>query len=349
MKKLFGITSSILGFEITIWWLGISLFQTYALMSLGFTWQLSALDGFAFNAILILSSYVIRLVSSYYLSSFENRFYPFVAVVSLAALSVFAECQLLIYLIPNEFGFLQFIEKGMLIRLAFATLIIGFQLIMQQILNNVKDQNIAKERKVETENMIRDAELSKLRLQLQPHFLFNSLNSISALAGSRPDEARKMIQQLSDFLRGTLKKDDQKLVNLEEEVKHLNLYLEIEKVRFGHRLQTHFEISEAALNGLLPSLLLQPIVENAIKFGLYDTIGDIEIKIKARIESENILTIEVENPFDSTTSKANTGTGFGLNSIVRRLNLLYGRNDLLTTQQNNNTFTTLVKIPQSHV
>src|SRR5690606_14447843 len=124
------------------------------------------------------------------------------------------------------------------------------------------------------QELAREAELSKLRQQLQPHFLFNSLNSISALAGTRPEEARKMIHQLSDFFRSTLKKESQKLIPFSEELEHLTLYLEIEKVRFGHRLRTDVTCSNEALMYRIPPLLLQPIVENAIKFGLYDTLGE---------------------------------------------------------------------------
>src|SRR5690606_35869240 len=117
--------------------------------------------------------------------------------------------------------------------------------------------------------LLRSAELAKLRQQLQPHFLFNSLNSISALAGSKPEEARKMVHQLSEFLRGTLHKDEQTLVPFSDELRHLQLYLDIEKVRFGNRLKTEIDTHETCLNLKLPSLILQPVVENAIKFGLY--------------------------------------------------------------------------------
>jgi two-component system LytT family sensor kinase len=187
--------------------------------------------------------------------------------------------------------------------------------------------------------------LSKLRQQLQPHFLFNSLNSISALVGTKPEEARKMIQELSDFLRGTIKKDDQQYVKLEEELKHLHLYLAIEKVRFGHRLKTEIKQEEQTNKMLLPPLLLQPLVENAIKFGLYDTIGEITIRLEAKV-IDNHLCIRIENPFDPETSQPQPGTGFGLNSVQRRLYLLYGRNDLLSTQQNSTIFLTDLKIPQ---
>lgn len=90
-----------------------------------------------------------------------------------------------------------------------------------------------------------------------------------------------MIQQLSDFLRGTLKKEEHQQVSLQEEIHHLQLYLDIEKVRFGHRLQTSLEIDEQAAAMQIPVLLLQPVVENAIKFGLYDTTEDVLIRIKA--------------------------------------------------------------------
>jgi LytS/YehU family sensor histidine kinase len=210
------------------------------------------------------------------------------------------------------------------------------------------DQQAGQKREHDTVKLAREAELASLRQQLQPHFLFNSLNSISALAGSRPEEARKMIQQLSDFLRGTIKKDDQKFVSLREELRHLELYLDIEKVRFGHRLKTEVKQAEHTPAMIMPGLLLQPLVENAIKFGLYDTIGEITIRI-ITLSLDDTLVIRIENPFDPTTSaKARQGTGFGLDSVRRRLYLLFGRNDLLNTQQIEDIFITEVKIPQPH-
>jgi two-component system, LytTR family, sensor kinase len=171
------------------------------------------------------------------------------------------------------------------------------------------------------------------------------LNSISALAGSNPDEARKMIHTLSDFLRGTLNKEEQSVVSLKEEVQHLQLYLDIEKVRFGHRLKTEINCDEPCLEMKLPQLILQPIVENAIKFGLYDTTEAVTILIHAQ-SIQGQLQITVQNPFDPSTSKSGNGTGFGLRSIQRRLYLLYARNDLLETKDVGSVFTTIVKIPQ---
>jgi LytS/YehU family sensor histidine kinase len=209
----------------------------------------------------------------------------------------------------------------------------------------MEDREIQIHRKSDAEKLAREAELFRLQQQLQPHFLFNSLNSISALVGSDPTQARKMIQQLSEFLRGTLKKDDQQLIPLEDELHQLMLYLDIEKIRFGHRLQTEIDISESAKSSTIPALLLQPIVENAIKFGLYDTIGQVLIRIKATREN-NQLQVTVSNPFDPETASPTRGTGFGLASVQRRLYLLFGRNDIVQTFARDNQFITTIIIPQ---
>jgi LytS/YehU family sensor histidine kinase len=208
-----------------------------------------------------------------------------------------------------------------------------------------EEQTEMEARRTEAERLTKEAELFKLRQQLQPHFLFNSLNSISALTGSQPEKARHMIQQLSDFLRGTLRKDDQQWSTLKEELEYLQLYLDIEKVRFGYRLQTQIECEEASLQLKLPSLLLQPIVENAIKFGLYDTVGEVTISIFAKRKREQ-LEVKVENPFDPETALPLQGTGFGLASIKRRLFLLFARHDLLQTTKADSHFITTITIPQ---
>jgi len=238
-----------------------------------------------------------------------------------------------------------FLERSMPVRFDIALLITSCAALISTLWYNQEEQKENEQRKLDAEKLAKEAELFKLRQQLQPHFLFNSLNSISALAGSQPQEARKMIQQLSDFLRGTLKKEDHQQISWKEELQYLNLYLEIEKVRFGHRLTTEINTSPETDTMQLPAMLLQPLVENAIKFGLYDTTEAITISIDAKRE-HNYLLVAVQNPFDEETSRPSQGTGFGLSSVQRRLYLLYGRNDLLTTSAVKNIFTTTIKIPQ---
>jgi len=249
-----------------------------------------------------------------------------------------------LFLDYNE-GYALFLDRSLIIRGSIGFLLMGCVTLICVLWYNWGDQQATEQRKQDAERLAREAELFKLRHQLQPHFLFNSLNSINALIGSRPQEAREMIQQLSDFLRGTLKKEEHQWISLSEEMQYLQLYLDIEKVRFGNRLSTRIEIEENARQLKIPVLLLQPVVENAIKFGLYDTTDEIVIHITASVD-DNTLVVIVKNPFDPETAQPMQGTGFGLNVVKRRLDLLFGRNDLLITHTKENIFTTTIKVPQ---
>ena len=325
------------------WWLIWWILQTLVLYNTELlTLDAALIDAAVTTVILALAGYIMITSMRFYhprqLSHLTWR-------IGLAVACVFLIRWIALQLLKDEVSYVQFLENSMVVRGLFSWLMISIITIVSWIWYYLREQQEIETRKANMEKLAREAELSSLRQQLQPHFLFNSLNSISALIGIKPEEARKMIQQLSDFLRGTIRKDDQQSVSLEEELKHLHLYLEIEKVRFGHRLKTEVDQQDETKKMVLPSLLLQPLVENAIKFGLYDTVGEITIRISAKAV-ENHLYIRIENPFDPETAQAKPGTGFGLNSIQRRLYLLYGRNDLLSTQQNENRFITELKIPQ---
>jgi two-component system LytT family sensor kinase len=154
-----------------------------------------------------------------------------------------------------------------------------------------------------------------------------------------------IFHQLSDFLRTTLRKDEEQWVKMEEELESLELYLEIEKVRFGHRLSTTILKDKECLEMLIPPMLLQPVVENAIKFGLYDTTDAVTIHISVIHENDNLKVI-VRNPYDPETASPRHGTGFGLNSVKRRLYLLFARTDLVETSAKDQVFTTTLNIPK---
>lgn len=337
--------SKILGLYF-VWWIVLSLLQTFVLHRFGYTWKTSLIDSFASNVILAFFCYGAMIIFYYYQPGKGNVFSRVGPVLGIAYFNNVTIRWTLKYLFVSDADYLLFIDKSMPLRGIVALLILSFVTLFFWMWNNMKEQKEKEQRQNDAEQLVKEAELAKLRQQLQPHFLFNSLNSISALAGSKPAEARKMIQQLSDFLRGTLKKDGQSKITFKEEIEHLKLYLEIEKVRFGHRLQIEMNISDNTLMTEIPPLIIQPIVENAIKFGLYDTVDDITISLSSYIK-ENHLFIEVKNPFDAETQTANQGTGFGLSYIQRRLFLLYSRNDLLSTEKKDNQFITTLKIPQS--
>ncbi|MDP9148250.1 MAG: histidine kinase, partial [Acidobacteriota bacterium] len=176
------------------------------------------------------------------------------------------------------------------------------------------------------ERLSKEAELFKLRQQLAPHFLFNSLNSISALVTSQPEQARKMIQQLSDFLRGNLKKEEQQWVLLSEEFQYLELYLDIEKVRFGHRLTTVIDHDLPSLDMRLPSMLLQPIVENCLKHGLAPKIEGGRIQLRTMYR-DGRLHIEIEDNGVGISEEKMPQVyveGIGLSNVRERLRVLYG-------------------------
>ena len=321
-------------------WAGL---HACVLRSFDQSWTASLVDSTVSNALLLLVALLLMNTLRYYVPQ-TDRFVMLLAwVVVLAICWLFLSKFLLGVLIGGD-AYHVLLNKSLLIRFSYGFLITSTIVLISVIWHNWQEQKALETRRVDAERMAKEAELFKLRQQLQPHFLFNSLNSINALIGSQGKEARKMVLQLSDFLRGTIKKEEHQWTALKEELHYLQLYLDIEKVRFGHRLDTAFNVQEEAEDLVLPVLLLQPIVENAIKFGLYDTTDDIVIKLVAeRVEGELHLT--VQNPFDPETT-APKGTGFGLSSIQRRLYLLFGRTDLLTTEAIDNLFTTRLRIPQ---
>jgi two-component system, LytTR family, sensor kinase len=304
----------------------------------------SWMDASVSATILVLTGYVMITIVKYFRPSAKNATLVLVSALALAVLSGSALNSIL-KLIPSSADYLLWLAETLLVRFVFIWLMIVIAGIIGWLFYYIRENQHSEMREKERERLMRDAELSGLRQQFQPHFIFNSLNSISALAGVDPGMARKMIEQLSDFLRGTVKQENNLLVPLRDEFRHLQLYLDIEKVRFGHRLQAIVAADTLTLEMKLPSLLLQPVLENAIKFGLYDTVGEVLISVEAKTENNNLI-VEIKNPFDPSSANPKPGTGFGLNSIQRRLSLLFYRNDLLATHKNENTFTTTIKIPQ---
>lgn len=317
---------------------------TYIVHSFGFIWYIALADGLLCSILLAAACWLINNNLRYYQPGKGSYINILTWCAALAGICTFG-CRWILPFLVTGSAYSNFLVNSLTIRFFTNFLAIGWMAMISIIYYSQIDQKENEKRKAEAEKLARDAELYNLRQQLQPHFLFNSLNSINALIGFKPDEARKMIHQLSDFLRGTLKKDDQLQVTLSDELQHLNLYLEIEKVRFGHRLQTEISCDTQCGSALLPSMLLQPIVENAIKFGLYDTTGDVVVSIRGEMEG-NYLIIMVQNPYDPQTSRPKQGTGFGLRGVQRRLYLIFARNDLMETHANDNIFTTIIKVPQ---
>jgi hypothetical protein len=186
----------------------------------------------------------------------------------------------------------------------------------------------AHRRAVEAESNARAAQVRALRYQVNPHFLFNTLNSLSSLVMSgRPAEAESMILNLSTFLRSSLSLDPSADVTLAEEIALQRLYLDIERVRFPKRLKVEIDVPPNLETARLPALILQPVVENAIKYGVSPTREKVVLTIAAREAGPGRFTLEVSNSGKTapvSSRNAPTGTGVGLENVRERLKARFG-------------------------
>jgi len=332
-------------YQALIWWAFWTALQTLVIHRIGWSWGQSFIDAALTHTVFFGSGFILANTYRYYRPGTVHYATRIGYVVALTIITVATQRIGLEVLWRNDESYQQFLEQSMPVRFIFSLAMTALIATLHWLTYALREQEKFNTRKKETEALWKEAELSRLRQQLQPHFLFNSLNSISALAGSKPEEARKMIQNLSDFLRSTLKKDDHQLVPLSEELRNIALYLSIERVRFGDRLNVEIIHDESCDHLFLPGLLLQPIIENAIKFGLYDTTEQVTITLHSQCV-DGILQLRVCNPYDQATAQPRSGAGFGLTSVQRRLYLLYARHDLLTTEKKDHIFCTTVNIPQ---
>lgn len=175
-----------------------------------------------------------------------------------------------------------------------------------------------------------EARLEALRLQIQPHFFFNTLNSISALLEEQPVEARRVIAQLADLLRATLRSDAREMVRLEDEVALVRRYLDIEKIRFGDQLDVCLRIDPEVRGAAVPSFVLQPLVENAIRHGIGRREGGGRLRLSAeRLDGRLVMQVE-----DDGGGLGNSlGEGIGLANTRGRLRELYGTEQSLLLRE----------------
>lgn len=314
--------------------------------SLNFSLTVSVTDSLITNGLLAIGCIILSNLLGYYQPKNETILFVLVLTLMLALIITVASKFALNMLFDDDITYQSFLNLSIIIRFIILFVFLAWCALANILWYRLEEQSATQARLLTAQNLSKEAELNKLRHQLQPHFLFNSLNSVYALTIVNPKEAGTMITKLAAFLRGTLKRDDEVWVNVAEEMEYIQLYLDIEKVRFSHRLNIDVKIDEASLGLCLPGTLLQPIVENAIKFGLYNTSAPITIAMHVKVE-HNLLVIKVQNPYDPEM-KATGGTGFGLTAIKRRLYLLFADEQLLQTSAADNLFITTLKIPQTN-
>jgi two-component system, LytTR family, sensor kinase len=190
---------------------------------------------------------------------------------------------------------------------------------------------------------IQETELTLLRNQMNPHFIFNSLNSISSLTIIDPEKAREMVLKLSDFLRYTVGYGQMQKVALKKELEMCEAYLDIEKIRFGKKISVEMVVEPIALEIEVPSMLLQTLFENAIKHGIYNSLNAEKIIFSAKVVEQRLELI-MENTFD-TNGNNQIGTKTGLKNIKERLRLMYKNLAIFENQVKDNRFVILINIP----
>ena len=195
----------------------------------------------------------------------------------------------------------------------------------------------------EAEVLSREAELKALKAQVNPHFLFNSLNSISALTATNPAAAREMCIRLSDFLRSSLRLGERTSIPFSEELALTKTYLQVEQIRFGERLRIRQDLDPACNDCEVPPLLVQPLIENAIKHGVATLVEGGEIAIRGRRVQDKVCVV-IENPFDPD-APATRKNGFGLVSVRNRIYARYGNAGRLETEVDQSKYRVMLTLP----
>lgn len=195
----------------------------------------------------------------------------------------------------------------------------------------------------DAELLARDAELRALKAQINPHFLFNSLNSITALTTVDPAKAREMCILLSDFLRNTLGLGERETISWREELALSRTYLDVEQVRFGSRLKVEIDVDDSCSDCLVPPLVLQPLIENAVKHGIATMVEGGLIRVEGHV-IDGSMEVSVANDFDPD-SPSPRRHGLGLRNVRSRLTTRFGDAARLTAHVENNQFRAEMVVP----
>jgi hypothetical protein len=214
---------------------------------------------------------------------------------------------------------------------------------LHYVLLSLESSKEAETREQEARTLAREAELKALKAQINPHFLFNSLNSISALTTVDGARAREMCIKLSDFLRSTLNLGDKQSISLKDELGLAKAYLDVEQVRFGARLRTEFHTDGACDRCVVPPLFLQPLVENAVKHGIAGMVDGGAVQVDTHCEN-GLLKVTIGNDFDPDAPAAGRH-GLGLQNVRGRLRALYENQARLDTEVSGHRFLVRVELP----
>lgn len=332
-------------------WSAVILVQFVVLYFIyGIEFYAAAADALVFNLLFALAGYMLWFVVRYNLkekTSFIDLFTQhFFAAVIIVGSWFFVSQYILLQIFSDDQDYTVFLTESVPLRIITGVFYYVMYVLIYYLIIYYEDLQERLQREAEWQKLVKEAELAALKSQINPHFLFNSLNSISSLTITEPDKAREMVIRLSDFLRYSLSGGENAMTTFEKEFENVKRYLEIEKVRFGNRLEFVHQVDENCKRTMLPSLILQPLVENAIKHGVYHSSETVKILLECT-QAGDFTLIKIVNDFDPD-AVVKKGEGIGLKNIKSRLKLTYQRQDLLKIEKGERVFTALLKIPQEY-
>ncbi len=323
--------------------------QTLAFFQL-FTvsWFYAIIDSLIFGSIYFLIGISLWYFIRY--TKFEkSQFFAFIlehltSAFVLVSLWVFSGTYVLSFIFSKSLDYVDLLWGAIAWRYGNGFLFYIIMVIVYYLHANYIQQQERKESEILLRSTLQNTEIDLLRSKLNPHFLFNSLNSLNALIQTDTEKASTMLIQLSDFLRFSIEKDKQDEVKLKDELANLERYMAIEQVRFGERLKFTKNINQNVLDMKLPAMLLQPLLENSIKYGLGSKLDEVEVIISGQ-EKKNNLVIDIENFYDKSVN-VRKGSGNGIENVRKRLDMIYKSAADFRIEKTDNIFKISILIPQ---
>lgn len=334
---------------VTAWILSINIQVSVGYYTLDVPLHVILIDTLAYNILFAIC--FLRLWYPIRYNSWEQKSWQFnVAVHIILLFSLLLVCIALncafTYLFSAKDGtYLTFALRVLPWKIVEGALLYAIVVMIYYLYIYVERLNEKVANEIRLNKMLKDGELNLLKSQINPHFLFNSLNSVNSLIIKDVNQSQEMLVALSDYLRYTVLATHRETSTLKEEMENIRRYLAIEQLRFGDKLAYEISVAEDCPALKLPAMLLQPLFENAVKHGVYESTETVNITAKAVRKSAS-LHIEISNNFDAeATGGQRKGSGTGLKNTRAQLRLLYGDSALLQTKVEDGKFVVTLKIP----
>ena len=313
------------------------------------SWQISLTDAVVFNTILAIVGYNLWYLIRFNLREKKAAFDLIINHLTAAVIIIASWMVISYFIMKSLYGgdesYMPFLNDSLWWRVITGIFFYLFFVLFYYVIIYYEDLQEKLNIESEMQNLVKEAELNALKSQINPHFLFNSLNSISSLTITNPEAAQEMVIKLSDFLRYSLSHDKDEKASLREELENLSRYLDIEKIRFGKRLNFRSDISDGCYDLMIPNMILQPLIENSIKHGVYNSTEEVLVELKCTSD-DYYFTVEISNDYDPEAVKKK-GEGIGLRNIKKRLQLIYKRQDLFKTTADGKVFKAILKLPKN--